>query len=651
MNKMTLSRQLMLSGLIILLCLFTGMITFVVKNTQEFMDQQLASHSQDTATALGLTLTTIMKNDDVVTASRAVDAVWDRGFYKSIIIETSNGSPLVERHQEVKMHGVPEWFIQFLHLNTELKEALIMDGWSIVGKVKIESNPGFAYQQIWLTFVDSLQWFLMTAFLAVILGGVLLYIILRPLRAITAQALAICNQQFSIQETLPWTLDLRLVVEAMNNMSKRLKQLFEEQVRVSEVLREQAYKDPVTKLGNRQYFDMQFEYLLNDKEKGISGALLLIELNNFKEYNDKHGYQEGDKLLINVAKALQGRVVFDNAIISHAKGASFFVILPNKSKEVAVDVAASLCNTFNELQRLGLSKEADIASIGVVTFNQESSKKDILTQADMALRQAQTQGMNQWHFDEVTKQEHMHGSQEWATIFATVLRENKVLLYFQETSMFENKTQKIYETLMRIKLSETDIISAGVFMPMAESLNQIIPLDRLVIENVIQRILMTKNENHYSVNLSPSSLEDEEFKRWLLTETKLLGKKAKHLIIELPEYGVISRIERVREFFLKFSALGGQTSIDHYGKNFSSFSYLYNLKLNYLKIDGGFIKNIHEKEENQFFIRSLIDIAHSLGIAVIAESVETEQEFTVLEELRVDGVQGYFVGKPTELDV
>ncbi len=648
---MTLSRQLMLSGLIILLCLFTGMITFVVKNTQSFLNQQLASHSQDTATALGLTLTTMMKAGDTVTASRAVDAVWDRGFYKTIIIEGPDDKPIVERHQQIKIYGVPQWFIKFLNLQTTEQEALIMDGWQRVGMVKIESNPGFAYQQIWLTFVDSLEWFMMTALFAAVLGGLLLYIILRPLRAITLQATAICNQQFSIQETLPWTIDLRQVVEAMNNMSRRLKQLFEEQAHSSEMLREQVYKDSVTKLGNRLYFDLQFDYLLNDKEKGISGSLLLIELKKFKEYNDKYGYQAADLLLQNVAKAIQEACEkFENAIIAHAKGASYMVILPNKSKEIATDVANDLCKTFNEFQRKSLSKEHEVGAVGVVTFTQNMAKKDILAQADMSLRNAQVKGANQWHYDDSIQPQQVHGAQEWSTIFASVLSENKILLYFQPTQFFANKNMKVYETLMRMKLSDKDIVSAGIFMPMAERLNQIIPLDKLVIENVIQRLLSTHDENHYSVNLSPSSLDDDDFKKWLLDNTKLLGKKAKHLIIELPEYGVISRIERVREFFLKFSAMGGKTAIDHYGKNFSSFSYLYNLKLNYLKIDGGFIKNIHEQEGNQTFIRSLVDIAHSLGILVIAESVENEKEFTILEKLKVDGAQGYFVGKPTELD-
>ncbi len=647
---MTLSRQLLLSGFIILLCLFTGMISFVVKNTQSFLNQQLASHSQDTATALGLTLTTIMKRGDDVTAGRIVDAIWDRGYYKSIIVEGSDGKPILERHLEVKFYGVPQWFIDNLHLDSPQKEALIMDGWSKIGNVKIVSNPGFAYQQIWLTFIDSVQWFVMTAILAMILGGSLLYIILRPLRAITAQAMAICNQQFAIQDKLPWTFDLRSVVEAMNTMSSRLKQLFEEQVRQTEKLREESFKDPVTKLGNRQYFDLQFDYLLKDKEMP-SGALFLIEIKNFKEYNDRYGYQEGDRLLQEVANGVRESCKqFNSAIIAHAKGASLFVILPNKAKDVAISVAENICQQFKDFQYKNQSKVADVGSVGVVIFSGGTTKKDIMSQVDMALRNAEMKGANQWHCLEVAAQLQVQGQQEWGSVFAQVISDNKVLLYFQKTQMLVHPQDKIYETLMRIKLADNSIVSAGVFMPMAERLDQVASLDKLVIENVISRIMQSNNNNGYTINLSAKSLDNEEFKKWLLDKAKELGKKANQLILEFPEYGVISRIDKTREFFLKFSQLGCKTSIDHYGKNLSSFSYLFNLKLNFLKIDGSFIRNIHENEEHQFFIRSLIDIARSLGILVIAEAVETQEEYNTLRQLNVDGVQGYFVGKPTDIE-
>jgi diguanylate cyclase (GGDEF)-like protein len=652
---MTLSRQLMLSGMLLLLILFIGMITYVVKNTEVFVSQQLSSHSQDTATALGVTLTFTMKSNDTVTASRIVDAIWDRGYYSKIEVQSLNGAPIVQRTASIKVFGVPEWFINLIALNTQPEEARIMDGWQQVGKVVVESNPGFAYQQIWLTFTESLKWLLLTSVLAVLMGGMLLYIILKPLRAISDQALAICNQQFPIQKSLPWTIDLRQVVEAMNNMSGRLKKLFEEQAEVSERLREQAYKDPITQLANRRYFDLQLDFLLQDKEKAMDGVLLLVEISGFKEYNEKFGYQEGDRLLVNVAHTIQEiSKPYENAIVTHAKGASFFIILSGRAKLVGESIADKICIAFREYSFKNITPIKSIGNVGVALFKPGDQKRDVISRVDMALRGAQSQGENSWHSVDVGSQQ-THTATDWASIFETVLKNNQFVLHFQKTLLWsDNRSDQstLYETLMRIYADDKNaIINAGVFMPMAEQLEQMVSLDQLMIENVINRILKGSESVLYFVNISPSTIDNPVFKKWILDKVQQLGKRINQLAIELPEHAVISRSEKVRTFYREFSNLGGRTSIDHYGKSFSSFSYLFNLKLNYLKIDGGFIRNINTHEENQFLIRSLVEIAHSLDIFIIAESVETEEEFVALKQLNVDGVQGYYVGKPTDMGV
>lgn len=645
---MTLTKQLLLSGMIVLLCLFAGMLTYVVRNTQSFLDQQLSSHAQDTATALGLSLTLTMKNNDVITANRIVDAVFDRGYYKTIEILNVNGAPLVERHLDVKVAGVPQFFIDFLPIKTATKEAVIMDGWKKVGKVMIESNPGFAYQQIWLTFIESLKWLVMTGIIAVILGGILLYIILHPLRAITKQAAAICNQQFTIQESLPWTFDLRQVVVAMNMMSTRLKKMFDEQAQASERLREQAYKDPVTQLGNRRYFDLQLDHVLKDEEKAGVGVLLLVELKNFKEYNDRYGYESGDSLLKNVAMTITKIIApFENTISAN-KGASFFIVLPGKTKSIGEEVASNICQQFNEFDVKGISQSKEVGNIGVTEFTTQTPKTDILARADMALRRAQTQGANGWVIESAA-QPYVHGALEWGTIFEKAIKENNIVLHFQEVQNWQTPHERIYETLLRLPLGNNELVTAGVFMPMAERLNQIVALDKLVITNIIDRIQQSDSSALFSINISASAFDDEHFKKWLLERIKSLGRKSNRLIIELPEYGVINRIDTIRSFFIKVAELGAKTSIDHYGKNFSSFSYLYNLKCHYLKIDGGFIRQIQNSEENQFFVKSVVNIAHSLDMLVIAESVETEAEYIMLQQLKVDGVQGYYVGKPTSV--
>lgn len=649
---MTLSRQLMLSGLALLLMLFIGILSFSVKNSQVFFSEQLRSHSQDTATALGLTLTLTTKENDVVLANRIVDAVWDRGYYSLIEVQSSSGAVIVERKMQSKVYNVPHWLIELVPLNTARQEALIMDGWKKIGKVVVESNPGFAYSQIWATLVAAAKWLLLTAVIAMLLGGMLLYIILRPLNAITAQAIAICNQEFPVQTRLPWTLDLRKVVEAMNNMSSRLKKLFEEQAETSARLREQAYKDPVTQLANRRYFDLQIDYLLKNPEEGKKGVLLLVEIHDFKKINDQYGYQEGDRLLIVVAQSIQEACKGqENSIITHAKGASFFVILPNKTKAVGEAVASAICTIFDELHERNLSPVQNIGHIGLTVFSPGEPKKEVISRADMALRAAQVAGDNGWHIDDLQVSQ-VHAATEWHGIFEDAIQHDGVMLNYQKTILLDERRveeKKLYETLMRLRGEKGEMLPASVFMPMAEQFGFMGVLDQAVIRKVVENILKGDEKIVYFVNLSPSTLDHIQAQKWILGQIKSLGGRANQIAIEMPEHAVVHRLEATRVFYREAALLGARTSIDHYGNSFSSFSYLYNLKLNYLKLDGGFVRGIHNSEGNQFFIRSLVDIAHSLDIYIIAVSVETKEEYDTLLQLRVDGIQGAYLGRPSDV--
>lgn len=646
---MTLAKQLILSGLIVLFCLFMGMMSFMLRNTQDFLNQQLASHAQDTATALGLTITNYVEQKDMVNAERAVAAVFDRGYYEKILVQSLDGIPLISKEQRVLVKGVPNWFISLLPLVTPTEQAYVMNEWQRFGTITVQSNPGFAYEQIWTTFKQSFIWLILISGGAILFGTTLLYFILKPLRAITLQAIQICNQQFSILEPLPWTLDLRKVVVAMNTMSRRLQQIFEDQAKASEALREQAFKDTVTGLGNRRYFDSQFQYLLKGEQR-IGGILLLLELKAFKAYNDKQGYEAGDRLLKKTGEVLlQATEGMDNAIIAHIGGASFSAILPNKTKEIGEDIATKICSKFNDFMMQGFADQPDIGHVGIAVFSPDLEQTDILAQADMALRNAQGKSGNAWHCYDKLAPEQIHGARRWNEIFQMVIEKRSIVLYFQKQQLLNPNDALYYETLMRIRSEDGTLMHAGLFMPMAERLNRMTDLDKLVIEQLVGRIFSEKDQKVvYTANISPTSFDEENFVKWLYDKVKSLGKKASQLVIELPEYGVISRIEKIRPIYIKLSSLGALTSIDHFGRNFSSFAYLHNLKLNFLRIDGSFIKDIHQNTDNQFFIKSLIKIAQSLDIMVFAEAVETDQELKSLTELGVNGVQGYLIGKPQD---
>lgn len=643
---MTLARQLILSGFGVLIALFVGMISFMIINTQQFLNAQLSGNSQETANVLGLSLTTVMKNKDTVFAARMVDSIWDAGYYKQIKVEGLDGSLWVSKAQPVTFDGVPPWFVHTIILSTQPKKAVVQSGWMQIGIVTVESNPGFAYKQIWQTAIDSVVWLGFIAIIAGILGAILLYIILKPLRAITKQANALCNQQFSIVEPLPATFDLRQVVEAMNKMSRKLQSIFEANAKQSLELQNQAYKNPVTHLGNRRYFDLQLDYLLKDKERFASGVLFLLEISNFKLLNQNSGYQAGDALLKQVAESIkEATASIYNVILAHLGGANFAIIAPKKSKEEGIEIARVITQRFMEIQRTYLDQSMGIG-LCVIVANKTAGA--LLTQADMALRQAQFQLPNSWYFSEELKKhepEVMSASQ-WVAFFKNIIEKQEITLFYQNYKIFQTNKQ-YYEVLLRLKDNENTLIPAGIFMPIAERLSLMPELDKLVINAIVNKIKNHNNENkYYSINISPSSLENNYFIKWLLATIQALGKLAQYIIIELPEHGVMMRIKQINELYKNLTQLGCQTAIDHYGKGFSSFAYLESLRVNFLKIDGSYTSKIEDSKENQFFVRSLINIAHTLDIKVVAESVETQAELDMVSKLNVDGVQGYFVGHP-----
>lgn len=645
--RMTLGRQLILSGMLVLLGLFIGMFMFTLQNTQHFLNSQLSSHAQDTANVLGLSLSHVMKDNDEVVASRMVDSIWDAGYYQTIHVENMEGKPLVTRDLKVKVAEVPQWFIHALDLTTVKQSAVIQSGWMRVGQVSVESNPGFAYKQMWETLKDSLVWLVVIGVIALSLGLFLLHLILKPLRKITYQANAICHQDFVVQEKLPWTIDLKQVVIAMNKMSLRLKTMFEEQAKATQQLQEQAYQSPVTGLGNRRYFDMQLEHFLNPNES-FQGVLLLIELKDFKEFNQEQGYEKGDALLKGTSEVIKESTKhFPQAMLAHMGGADFTVILPNRALEVGEGLAKELTSQFSQFAQMGLSHRSDVAHIGVCAFRTTQSSQDILAQADNALRKAQNMGANAYVVSTVVEEDEILGAQAWGHKLDEVIRNKRIVLHYQPFKLYSVKGEEVfYESLLRLKDEKNRLIPAGEFIPMAERLSKMPQLDRLVLEKVVSQIKEQKVEHTYSVNLSTSSLEEEGFDLFILQQVQSLGKLAHRLIIELPEYGVVHHLALVQKLFRKLRAKGAHTAIDHYGKNFTSFGYLQSLSVSYLKIDGSFIRNISESEENQFFIRSLVRIGHSLDIQMIAENVETEQELKILRGLEVDGIQGYLLGAP-----
>jgi diguanylate cyclase (GGDEF)-like protein len=651
---MTLYRQIAFSIILLLLLGFLGTMIVSTSNLRSFLVTQLESHAQDTATSLGLSLSPQMQAQDLPIMTSMVDAIFDRGDYSNISVVAINGEVLIERNKPVSPEQVPVWFINTIPLQTPRAEALVMSGWRQAATVAVTSHSGRAYNELWSNTVDTLKLFLASAAITLLLGLLAVRILLRPLQRVEMQADAICNQSYPVQKKLPRTRELKSVVVAMNRLSEKVHTLFTDQAALTERLREQAYLDPVTGLGNRRYFNRQLQALLESREEPLEGAFLLIELRGLAQANEKRGYPGGDQLLNRTGKLVQTHVRnTDNCFTTRIAGAGFGIVLTGSGIDEAELLAESLCHDLQQLHADGLVESDDISNIGIAMWKHGDTLTGLLSEADIALRAAQSVGYNSWQRYEppANEQAEIHGTAHWRDYLRNIIDTGNISLVAQPVYSLDDGSESLLhkEVLLRIPDTGGQDITAGVFMPMAERTGLASEMDKLAITALLKHMGASSDATDYAINLSSTSLNDPDFIEWLC---KRLGESpalTKHLLMEFPEYGVLRNTREARQTIARLAGIGCRCGIDHFGRGFYSFGYLRNLKVSYLKVDGSYTRHIEQEDDNQFFIQALADTAHSIDIQVIAQTIETVEERDMVKGLRLDGVQGYLTGKPEAL--
>lgn len=651
---MTLGRQLLLLTTLMFVLIFSGTFVISINNTRDYLQTQLQSHAQDAASSLGLSLSPHMAAKDEVIMQSMVDAIFDGGYYREISLIDIDGKPIVERRHEIKVEGVPAWFIKSLPLETPTAEAGIMDGWKQGGVVRVRSHPGYAYKELWSSARETLWWSLGSLVLALLGAGLLLRFILTPLRAVEEQAEAIAARDFRTQERIPWTRELRRVVLVMNRMSAKVREMFQEQSELAEHLRQQAYSDPLTGVANRRNLEMRLEQMTHQEDETSSGALVLLRVAELEKTNKEFGYAAGDELMRSLAERLESLVgQRPDLLLARVGGAEFAILAPNVTQEEADELAQASVKAAGQISPAGTKPV--VSHAGVSYYHGSQSAKELMSEADMALRRAEGSGVNAWFRytpEEGEKRVEVHGVQGWRKMLDEVLAERKVFFHFQSVRSCKDYPSIMhYELFTRVKGRDGCLIPAGVFLPMAERTGRIVEYDRLVVERFLEGLrFATRSDTRYVINLSPTSVGDEAFAEWLCAKVEGVSELAPRLIFEVTEQGALRDLPSLGQLINWLSPLGVGFSLDRFGVSASSFGYLQDLKLNYLKPDGSFMRGVDSNRESQFFLRVLTDIAHSLEIKIIANFVETKEEFTTVKVLGMDGVQGYYVEKPKAQD-
>jgi diguanylate cyclase (GGDEF)-like protein len=651
---MTLYRQLVIFTLVLFFLLFTGTWLAKLESTRTFLIDQLQSHAQDTSTSLGLSISQHSIENDKSAIESMVNAVFDRGYYRIVRYTDAQQNVLFDRVLDVAVENVPQWFIRLIPLKTPEATANVMAGWHQAGTVYVKSHPGYAYKTLWENVVRMTLWFLACGIIVLGVGGFGLRVLLKPLVLVEKQADALCKKRYELQDQLPKTKELRRVVEAMNRMTSKVKEMFEEQVTIAEGLKKHAYHDSLTGLGNRRFFEAQIAARLDRRESTTKGIIFLVQINDLQELNKQKGFKAGDELLQQVAIIIkEGTKQHPNSVLARLTGGDYGIFIPDTSSWDAESIAETISHKLSQLAIEQLTLSDNVGHVGAVSYESSTTLSRLLSEADLALRSAQQTGPNMWKIHTVTAEtEKMPmGQQQWKEILDQALSERKITLFAQPVvSAFDRKEIFHLEIFSRIIQEDGSLLSAGVFMPFAERLHLVSYLDRIVLEEVMQIDSRKINANHIAVNVSSASLENDSYRRWVYSALKNLPDESPRINFEFAEFGAVQNLDLVKEFSLVVRQYGHLVGLDHYGQSFSHLGYLKTLRPDYVKIDRAYTGELKDEEsDSRFFIGALCSVAHSLDIDVIAEGVETEQQWELLKELNLDAIQGYIVDRPKPL--
>ncbi len=410
--------------------------------------------------------------------------------------------------------------------------------------------------------------------------------------------------------------------------------------------------DPLTGLFNRHRFQEELELMVTAaRRQGKTGALLFIDLDQFKYINDTSGHHSGDSLLKVVATTLSTKLV-EADLVARLGGDEFAILLRESDADRAARVAGDI-NTM--LNGVGVAVNGQVlrvsASIGIALFpNGDSNVADLMAFADLAMYQAKEEGRGNWHLfsEEDQTRERMHNRVYWKDKVSQALAEDGFLLYYQPIMEIASSRVSHYEVLLRMRGSDGSVIGAAHFIDAAERSGMIHAVDRLVLAKAMRRLAEINRQGVdavFSINLSGHAFNDPELLPHIQRELAMSGVDSARVVFEITETAAVADFAVATNLMLAIKAMGCRFALDDFGIGFSSFYYLKHLPVDYLKIDGSFIRQLPDNPDDQTIVKALAQVAAGFGKKTIAEYVENQATFELLKEYGIDYAQGYFISK------
>ncbi len=632
---MTLYKQI----LAFVICLFAGLLVIAYavqfQSTRDYLAEQQRISVINTVNSVGLALTPYLETGDKIGAESVINAAFDGGYYQKIHLDLLASKETIEKVNKMEIEGVPRWFTELNLFKSETYESVLTSGWLQLGKLEVKGHPGDAYFQFWRAMSNLFFAYIACFVVVSILVIAALRILLRPLDLIRRQAVEIEKHHFNKSIPLPKTLELKQVVQSINTLTVKLAKQFKEEAVAADSLRERAFRDAVSGLGNRAYFIGQINAWI--AEHG-TGGVMLIAVDALDEIYRIDGYGARDQMVKQVANILHIKLAtFGGAAIARISATEYAVLLPGLTSEELLDIAHVLNEAIADLIVNPLDIDSAFSVIGIAVRNENEDLSALLTKADSALRQARNERLGAVTIEYAEKAD-TFGRLAWKDIILEALEHDQFDFRIQPVTMITGEMALPAELFTGIRY-QGQHFSAAQFISAVELFKLGEKLDRYVLDHVVS-VLQENPGMRISVNLTITSISSLPFLSYL-NEFFIKNSAISHRIaIEIPENAIIHHREAVKslsEICRQYKVMWG---IDQFGRHFQSLEYLTELTPVYVKVDQGYMSIISKDENAQSVLAAVCRTAHNAGAITVVTRVENEQQIDLINQLFVDGYQG-----------
>ena len=674
---MTLLKQIMLAVIAFSLVIFVAVGILNFSTINNYITTQLGTNARHTANSLGLSIKLVLENpvadmgemfdDEVVAGSKipftnfAIDenqtqttqsaqgelstietmmnSVFDSGYYSLIRLVDIDGKILLENsNKKLEILDVPDWFVSNIKLEAPIVESEIMRGWGKFGTLQVQSSTGAAYHELYGILKDVFYTLGLMGLVALLVSYFGINAIFRPLKNVQKQAEAILENRFILQEKIPFTVDIKHIVFAMNSMIGKVKDIFEQGAKNLSKYEDLLYKDEQTGVFNRRYFTNKFSEYLSSEEYS-SGSVMMLSFKELSNLKKKLGFQSWNKVVVEIAKIISKNSA--EKLSARLNDDDFIVVAPSISAEKMTAIGNGI---FSEIKQLfasfDISSEDCLASASVVAYAHKSTLKDIFVASDVTLVRARESG----EFTVKTYEDSREialGKSQYKELILNALQKN----------MFKFAGQKIASKIADLQHCELYIRlvdengkwqMASYFMPMVNELEFAAKIDLYVLNKVANMLKdKTLPDGGISVNIGRDVLVLTQYFAELENLLKKIKQNATNRVyIEIPNKDDID-ISILSKFHQKIRELGLGLGLDHFGLDAKSIEKLKEISPDYVKIQARNLIDFFGEHLDQ---KGSFDVMmRSKNIKIIAIGVENEEQKNKLEAMEIDSMQGNFI--------